>query len=129
MGEGGGRGRERSMTGGSFLTVIVSLRFTDLRPFVRGRVGDSQTTSRGGVKRSAGGSYGKSGVVERRGARRCEDEGRMKSALGLVWWGDGMTSRLVGDSVRLRRSWVGVRGALLLDEARRGEDARATKST
>ena len=108
MGDGGGSGLDKSTTGGSFLIFAVTLpALASPRPLLRrcalGFVGDSQSTSRGGVKRSRGGSYGvalaERALAERESGwgRRCEGEGAIQSAWGLAWCGERSKPRLVGD--------------------------------
>ena len=105
MGDGGGSGLDKSITGGSFLILVVAFpALASLRSLLRrcalGFVGDSQSTSRGGVKRSLGGSYGVALAERERESgwgSRCEGEGAIQSAWGLAWCGERSKPRLVGD--------------------------------
>jgi hypothetical protein len=76
VGEGGGIGALRSMSGGSSLTCNLScfpIFFFVCRVFFFCALEGWRMISRGGVKRSVGGSYGGIGVADRRflAARMC----------------------------------------------------------
>lgn len=147
MGDGGGNGLDKSITGGSFFTFTfiftdnvspaadlrLCARDLDLDRDLEGDSSGEQSTSRGGVKRSGGGSYGgRAGVAERE--RRREGEGWVQSARGFVWCEERRKARLVGDAAGPRAVLVGEveeeeEEGWVLVEGREGEGARATNST
>jgi hypothetical protein len=103
VGDGGGNGKVRSISGSSRFTTTLTAFFFVLAKFSRavvlrtrlcGRGGGDNVISRGGVKRSVGGSYGgiSIGVRERRVLP--EDGGSRKSAFGFLAWGDSLGLRL-----------------------------------
>ena len=138
MGDGGGNGLDRSITGGSFFTFAFTDNVRRRSPTADLRLdfdfdfdleGDSsgeQSTSRGGVKRSGGGSYGgRAGVAERE--RRREGEGWIQSAWGFVGCGEMREVRLVRDAEGPRAILVGEveeEEGLVLVEGREGEGAQ-----
>ena len=72
LGDAGGAGAVKSISGGSVLILVGSGTLASVRFFVIRRAGFFFSAwtgvliiSRGGVKRSAGGSYGGMGVIER----------------------------------------------------------------